>query len=97
MTYFRRIRGNIVLAVEKYWTRLRLVQYFSTARTIFPRIHLKAIQYYVIIGAPRQVSKFKSNGITVGDTAIKPSNNVRNLGVFFDTQLNMESQIISVC
>ena len=28
MTYFRRIRGNIVLAVEKYWTRLRLVQYF---------------------------------------------------------------------
>ena len=49
MTYFRRIRGNIVLAVEKYWTRLRLVQYFSTARTIFPRIRLKAIQYYVII------------------------------------------------
>ena len=47
MTYFRRIRGNIVLAVEKYWTRLRLVQYFSTARTIFPRIRLKAIQYYV--------------------------------------------------
>ena len=49
MTYFRRIRGNIVLAVEKYWTRLRLVQYFSTARTIFPRIRLKAIQYYVNI------------------------------------------------
>ena len=49
MTYFRRIRENIVLAVEKYWTRLRLVQYFSTARTIFPRILLKAIQYYVII------------------------------------------------
>ena len=47
MTYFRRIRENIVLAVEKYWTRLRLVQYFSTARTIFPRIRLKAIQYYV--------------------------------------------------
>ena len=46
----------------------------------------------LVIGTPRQVSKFKSNGISVGDTAIKPSYNVRNLGVFFDTQLNMDSQ-----
>ena len=46
---------------------------------------------------PRQVSKFKSNGISIGDTTIKPSNNVRNLGVCFDTQLNVESQIMSVC
>ena len=51
----------------------------------------------LVIGTSRQVSKFKSNGISVGDTAIKPSHNVRNLGVLFDTQLNMESQIISVC
>ena len=29
---------NIVLDVAKYWTRLRLVQYFATARTIFSRI-----------------------------------------------------------
>ena len=43
----------------------------------------------LVIGTPRQVSKFKSNGIYIGDTAIKPSYNVRNLGVFFDTQLNM--------
>ena len=27
----------------------------------------------LVIGTPRQVSKFKSNGISVGDTAIKPS------------------------
>ena len=43
----------------------------------------------LVIGTPRQprqVSKFKSNGISVGDTAIKPSHNVRNLGVLFDTQ-----------
>ena len=51
----------------------------------------------LVIGTPRQVSKFKSNGIVVGDTVIKPSHNVRNLGVSFDTQLNMESQITSVC
>jgi len=51
----------------------------------------------LVIGTPRQVSKFKSNGISIGDTTIKPSNNVRNLGVCFDTHLNMESQIISVC
>ena len=53
----------------------------------------------LVIGTPRQVSKFKSNGISdsVGDTAITPSRNVRNLGVLFDTQLNMESRVISVC
>ena len=39
----------------------------------------------LVIGTPRQVSKCKSNGISVGDTAIKPSHNVRNLGVLFDT------------
>ena len=51
----------------------------------------------LVIGTPRQVSKFKSNGISVGDTFINLSNVVRNLGVYFDTYLNMESQITSVC
>ena len=51
----------------------------------------------LVIGTPRQVSKLKSNGISVGGTVIKPSHNVRNLGVFFDANLNMESQIVSVC
>ena len=52
----------------------------------------------LVIGTTRQVSKFNSNGISVGDTAIKAIPiNVRNLGVLFDTQLNMDSQIISVC
>ena len=52
----------------------------------------------LVIGTPRQVSKFKSNGILVGETTIKSSHIVRNLGVLFYTQLNMaESQIISVC
>ena len=51
----------------------------------------------LVIGTPRQVSKFKSNGISIGGTAIKPSHNVINLGVLNDTQLNMDSKIISVC
>ena len=68
MTYFRRIRGNIVLAVEKYWTRLRLVQYFSTARTIFQRIRLKAIQYYVNKQALLQISELCSHCRTVRET-----------------------------
>ena len=49
MPNFRGIRENIVFAVAKYWTRLRLVQYFATAHTIFSRIPLKAIQYSNII------------------------------------------------
>ena len=45
--------GNIGLALQKYWTRLRLVQYFCKARPIFPCINLKAIQYYIIIYTPK--------------------------------------------
>ena len=52
MTNFRGIRKILLLAEEKYWTRLRLVQYFSSARTLFPRIPLKVIQYYLIITLP---------------------------------------------
>ena len=44
----------------------------------------------LVIGTPRQVSKFRSRSVSVGDSTITPSDTVRNLGVFFDTHLNMD-------
>ena len=35
--------------------------------------------------------------VTVGDTAISPSDNDRNLGVIFDSFMNLEPHITQVC
>ena len=51
----------------------------------------------LVICTPRQVSKFRLRGVSVGDSVITPSDTARNLGVFFDTHLNMESHITSIC
>ena len=51
----------------------------------------------LIIGTPKQTSKLNVNGVVVGDSVVKPSFNARNLGVHFDTQLNMEKHITNVC
>ena len=39
----------------------------------------------MIIGTPKQTSKLNLNGITVGNSVIKPSVNTTNLGVQLDT------------
>ena len=46
---------------------------------------------------PRQVSKLNINDITVGNSVVRPSDTVRNLGVSFDSCLNMEAQISNTC
>ena len=51
----------------------------------------------MIIGTPKQTSKLNLNGITVGNSVIKPSVNARNLGVQLDTHLNMEYHITNTC
>lgn len=51
----------------------------------------------LVIGTPRQVSKFRSRSVSVGDSTINPSDTVRNLGVSFDTHLNMDSHITKIC
>ena len=51
----------------------------------------------LIVGTPKQVSKLDIDGVTVGDSVIKPSESSKNLGVLFDTHLNMEKHITSVC
>ena len=52
---------------------------------------------FLIIGTPRQVSKLNINNITVGNTVVTPSDTARNLGVLFDSCLNMENHISNTC
>ena len=47
--------------------------------------------------AGRQISKLDVLGIKVGNSIVRPSDTVRNLGVWFDSSLNMETHISKVC
>ena len=51
----------------------------------------------LIIGTFKQISKLKFEGVSVGDSVIEPSISARNLGVYFDTHLNMETHITNIC
>ena len=50
----------------------------------------------MLIGSARQLGKFSAQKITVGNSEIKCVNQVRNLGVIFDSGMTMKSQISSV-
>ena len=52
---------------------------------------------FLIIGTPRQVSELNINDITVGNSVVRPSYTVRNLGVSIDSCSNMEAQISNTC
>ena len=52
---------------------------------------------FMIIGTSRQISKLDVTSIRVGNSVVTPSNTVRNLGVWFDTTLSMETQVSKVC
>ena len=41
--------------------------------------------------------KISINGVRVGLSSVKPSDTARNLGVYFDTNLNMETQVTKIC
>ena len=43
------------------------------------------------------MSKLNINDITVGNSVVRPSDTVRNLGVSFNSCLNMEAQISNTC
>ena len=51
----------------------------------------------MIIGTPKQTSKINLNSVSIGDSVIEPSVSARNLGVQFDSNLNMREHITNVC
>ncbi|XP_068738659.1 uncharacterized protein [Montipora capricornis] len=51
----------------------------------------------LIIGSKHQLSKVSIDSIKVGDSQIKPSEAVRNLGSWFDSHMNMNVQVGKIC
>ena len=47
----------------------------------------------IIIGSKHQLSKVSIDSIKVGDSQIKPSETVRNLGSWFDSHMNMNVHV----
>ncbi len=52
---------------------------------------------FIIFGSPHNISSHKHLILKVGDTAVKPSNSVRNLGVNLDSNLSMDAHISRLC
>ena len=52
---------------------------------------------FLIIGTKHQLEKVSIDHVSVGSTPIKPSTEVRNLGVWLDSNLSMSSHIAKIC
>ena len=52
---------------------------------------------FIIIGTRQQLKKLQAMNIKVGGSVIKPSSQVKNLGSWFDPNLNMRHHITNVC
>ena len=52
---------------------------------------------FIMIGTRQQLLKVDIDSIQIGDAHIKPKNTVRNLGVMFDSNMNMNAHVTSVC
>ena len=51
----------------------------------------------MLIGTRQQLSKVNLGTLTVGDTSVAIVNKARNLGVWFDSQLNFHVHITKTC
>ena len=52
---------------------------------------------FLVIGTPQQISKISIDDVRVGSSNVIPSVTARNLGVYFDTNLNMETHVKNIC
>ena len=52
---------------------------------------------FVVIGIKQQVAKVQLNNITIGQFEITPTSSVRNVEVWFDSTLSMNSHINKTC
>ena len=51
----------------------------------------------MLIGTRQQLNKVNLDTLTVGDTSVSTANEARNLGVWFDSQLNFNAHIRKTC
>ena len=52
---------------------------------------------YLLIGTAQQKSKISDLSLYFQNLALKPSESARNLGIMFDSSLNIKSNISSIC
>jgi hypothetical protein len=52
---------------------------------------------FVIISSPHFMDTCKSFSLQIGKSVVIPSENARNLGVMFDSNLNMKKQVTTAC
>ena len=52
---------------------------------------------FMIIGTRQQLSKVSTNGLLVGSTRVSSVNEARNLGVYFDSNMNFNVHITKTC
>ena len=53
---------------------------------------------FLIIASPHSHKKITTNHqLTVGNASINPSASAKNLGVYFDNEMNMDKQVSSMC
>ncbi len=50
----------------------------------------------LLVGTRQQLAKIQFASITIGDVEVKISDQIRNLGVIFNKELNMASQVDSL-
>ncbi len=51
----------------------------------------------LLVGTNQQLSKIQFDSITIADVEVKISDQIRNLGVIFHKELNIASQVDSLC
>ena len=51
----------------------------------------------MLIGTSQQLKKVNIRNVTVGQTVIAPATSIRNLGVLFDSHMNMTDHVNAVC
>ena len=51
----------------------------------------------ILVGKSKQRGKIPNLSVKIGDHDTQPSNSVRNLGIEFDSDLDMERQVSKIC
>ncbi len=52
---------------------------------------------FMLLGTKYWISKLKFNNISIGQTVIESTDNTKNLGIIFDTEMNLHKHINYIC
>jgi len=76
---------NYCIADIKQWMQLNLLKLNDSKTEV------------ILLGSRQQLSKIEDFEVQIGSTKLKSCDNVRNLGVIFDSNVTMEKQVNNIC